>query len=281
MSFDARLPDDSVNVSPTHPVREALVLVAGVAGAAAAVVVLLAVFIEALLPWVPTSLEARIFANDWMAPEAIALAAEDPRAAEVDALLHRIERHWRENPYAFRVVVIEDASPNAFAFPGGCVGVTTGLLDAVTSENELAFVLAHELGHFRNRDHLRGIGRGVAVALAMGALGMSDVSAATRIATLSGDLASRAFDRSQESEADAFAIGVVAAEYGHVGGALDFFSRLPREVGGADDRIVHYFATHPLTNDRANALRRRVEAQAYRGDGPLRPWPARAAAAAE
>ena len=42
-----------------------------------------------------------------------------------------------------------------------------GLLENVESENELAFVLGHELGHFRNRDHLRGLGRGIAFSLVL------------------------------------------------------------------------------------------------------------------
>ena len=71
----------------------------------------------------------------------------------LQTLLDRVALHWPESPYAFHAVVWEASQPNAFALPGGWVAVTTGLLEGAGSENELAFVLGHELGHFRG--HVR------------------------------------------------------------------------------------------------------------------------------
>jgi predicted Zn-dependent protease len=141
------------------------------------------------------------------------------------------------------------------AFPGGLIFVTSGLLDQAESENELAFVLAHELGHFRNRDHLRGIGRGVAFALVVGALGLGGSGGAAQLAAASGGLATRGFDRDQERDADRFGLEVVQAEYGHVAGAWDFFERLPEPGSVVEKQIVHYLAIHPLSEDRIDALR--------------------------
>ena len=56
--------------------------------------------------------------------------------------------------------------------------VSTGLLEQTASENELAFVVGHEIGHFRNRDHLRGLGRGVAFGLVLAALSTSGAGTA-------------------------------------------------------------------------------------------------------
>jgi len=277
--FDSRLPDDAVNVSPTHPAREALTLVAGVAVGVMALVVVLAIAIEAVIPWIPPSFEARIFSNRWLASARNTDA--DRQAPELDDLLARLAVHWADNPYDLHIVAIDDPTPNAFAFPGGWIGVTTGLLDSVESENELAFVVAHEIGHFRDRDHLRGIGRGLAFALAMSALGLTTTNAAMRVATISGDLTARAFDRSQESRADRFALAVVAAEYGHIGGAMDFLTRLPRPEDGAHDGIRHYFSTHPLGEKRTDALRLWVRENGWPDEGPLRPWSGRAFGSAE
>jgi predicted Zn-dependent protease len=140
------------------------------------------------------------------------------------------------------------------AFPGGLVAVTSGLLDQVESENELAFVLGHEIGHFRNRDHLRGIGRGMAFALVMGVLGLGGHGGAANLASLSGQLAARGFDRDQEADADRFGLELVEQEYGHVAGALDFFERLPDPEASMGKEIVQYLATHPLSEDRIEAL---------------------------
>jgi hypothetical protein len=68
----------------------------------------------------------------------------------------------------------------------------------VESENELAFVLGHELGHFRNRDHLKSLGRDLALALLIATL--SQGSSVGDLAALSGDLAGRSFSREQEEK---------------------------------------------------------------------------------
>ena len=152
------------------------------------------------------------------------------------------------------MAIQEEGTPNALAFPGGLVVVTSGLLEQVESENELAFVLGHEIGHFRHRDHLRGIGRGVAFALVMGALGLGGSGGAAQLAALSGQLAARGFDRDQESDADRFGLALVQQEYGHVAGAWEFFQRLPDLDGSVEKEIVHYLATHPLSEERIEAL---------------------------
>jgi Zn-dependent protease with chaperone function len=274
VSFDPSLPDDSVNVSGTHPLREALVLVAGIAGVGLALFVAIALAVEVLVPLIPPRFEARIFSGSWI-PGAIAPETgepPDPRAEPVTQLLDRVARHWPENPYTLRVAIWEESTPNALAFPGGSILVTTGLLDQVESENELAFVLAHELGHFRNRDHLRGIGRGVAFALALGALGMSGSSGAAQLAAVSGQLAERGFDRDQEGDADRFGLALVHQEYGHVAGASDFFERLPEPDNFVEKEIVHYLATHPLSDERIEALRAQALARGWSQVGTVVPF---------
>jgi predicted Zn-dependent protease len=215
----------------------------------------------------------RVFSGSWisgaLAPETEEVA--DPRAEGVAQLLERIARYWPENPYTLRVAIYEESTPNALAFPGGFIVVTTGLLDQVESENELAFVLAHELGHFHNRDHLRGIGRGVVFALALSAMGFSGTDAAAQLAALSGQLAARGFDRDQEGDADRFGLALVQQEYGHVAGALDFFERLPDPGSFVEKQIVHYLATHPLDDDRIEALRAQALARSWSQVGTVVP----------
>jgi Zn-dependent protease with chaperone function len=273
VSFDPSLPDDEVNVSATHPLREALVLVAGIAGVGLALFIAIALAVDVLVPRIPPSFEVRVFSGSWIAD---ALGPEtgdaaDPRAERVARLLDRIVRHWPENPYALRVAVHEESTPNALAFPGGFIVVTSGLLDEVASENELAFVLAHELGHFRNRDHLRGLGRGLAFALVMSAFGLGGSGGAAQLAALSGQLAARGFDRDQEAAADRFGLALVQEEYGHVAGAPDFFERLPDPSGTAGREIAHYLATHPLNEDRIDALRALAIERGWSPEGTVVP----------
>jgi len=215
--------------------------------------------------FLPASLEQRAFGALATRFE----AAGDPRQAELEALLARLARHWRGNGYALRIGVTEASEPNAFALPGGNVLVTSGLLEEARSENELAFVLAHELGHVEGRHPLRALGRGALVALALAALGGTDGAA---IAGTAATLGERAFSREQESAADRFALALVAAEYGHVAGASDFLARLP-DAGpaGAAERAASWLATHPRSHDRVAELEALARAAGLAASGPTTP----------
>jgi predicted Zn-dependent protease len=181
--------------------------------------------------------------------------------------LQRLAARWPENPYELRLAVFDDAATNAFALPGGTIVVTRGLLDAAESENELAFVLGHEIGHFAARDHLRAIGRGLILSQVMRSLIGS--GAGDAVPALSAELASRGFARDQERDADAFALGLVAAEYGHVHGADHFFGRLPDAEADLGDRAVAWLATHPVSEARIEALRELARRRGYATSGPL------------
>jgi Zn-dependent protease with chaperone function len=253
VSFDPSLPEEGANVSPTHPLREAALLVGGLVGVAVLLALALALLVDLLVPHLPPRLESRLFGGGWAA------FGVDPehsggRSAELQRLVDRLARHWPENPYVLRAGLWEQEEPNAFALPGGWIVVTSGLLDGIDSENELAFVVGHELGHFEHRDHLRGLGRGAAFGLLLVGLGVSGAGTAGDLAGLAGRLAQRGFDRDQERRADAFGLALVAAEYGHVAGASEFFDQAPRSGDGLGERLEAYFSTHPLHEDRVAAL---------------------------
>ena len=267
MKYEGRLPADGVNVTPTHPLEELGVLLGGLLGVVVALVLVATLAVDHLVPLLPADVEARLFARFGAAAD----RADDPRAADVQALLERLADHWTERPYAFRVGVLDEPEPNALAFPGGLVLVTSGLLETCESENELAFVLGHELGHFAGRDHLRGIGRGLALLLVLGALGATDVGSAGSIAALAGEIAGRGHDRAQEAAADAFGIGLVQAEYGHLAGSTGFFEKLPAPQGAAWRGLAHYLSTHPLGDERIAALRELAGERGWTFRGELTP----------
>jgi Zn-dependent protease with chaperone function len=269
VSFHPRLPRDDVNVPARHPLVEASWLVAGAAVVGLLLAALAFAATEFASRWLPPALEARVFGrlfDDWgAAPSA------HPREPAAAALLARLASRWPENPYAFRLFVADQGTPNAFALPGGAIAVTSGLLDAVESENELAFVLAHEIGHFAARDHLRAIGRGLILQLGLRAV--VGAGAGDAVPGLASEIASRGFSRDQERDADRFALALVAAEYGHVAGADAFFRRLPDAEAGLATRAAAWFSTHPVSESRIDALRASAAREGYRSEGPLTPLP--------
>jgi Zn-dependent protease with chaperone function len=269
VSFDPRLPRDDVNVSPTHPLAEAswLLLAAAVAGLTLAVLAFAAT--EVVARWLPPGLEARLFGDLFDAFAEEAGVDEPPRTAQARDVLLRLAARWPENPYSFRLVALDDGELNAFALPGGTIAVTRGLLESAESENELAFVLGHELGHFAARDHLRALGRGLILGFVMRAVVGAGAGEAA-VPALASELASRGFARDQERDADAFALRLLAAEYGHVAGADAFFRRLPDSGGGLARRAAAWLATHPVSESRIAALHALAARERFSPTGPLR-----------
>jgi Zn-dependent protease with chaperone function len=144
---------------------------------------------------------------------------------------------------------------NAMAVPGGKMVVFSGLLESVSSTNGLMFILAHELGHFKNRDHLRLMGRGIVLSiLAMlafgGDSGFSDILASTI------NLRTAKYSQSRESQADHTALQALQCHFGHVGGATELFESLKAHEEGIDVGFAHYFSSHPELQERIDDLHR-------------------------
>lgn len=272
MRFDPKLPDDGVNISEQRPLRDVVLLVAGVSAVAIFGVLAIGFTLDGLVPYIPTTWEQRLFAGVGFADFEIG-DGEDPREPEVQQIVDRLAAHWPDNPYDFDVGIMEDESLNAMALPGGRIVVTTALLEAAESETELALVLGHEIGHFEQRDHLRGMGRGVGIALFLAVFGLSEAGALVQSVT---GVTARFFDRDQEHGADEFGLGLVWREYGHVSGATDFFRRLPDASADGGGRLARYASTHPMSADRIDALEAFARERGWALDRAAPPllWPA-------
>ena len=265
MKFVPQKLREGINYSRVDPRKEAVVLIGGVGLLAALVVLVIGFSIDVLVSWIPASWEARIF--DGLASRIVGglSVKTSSRSKQLQNLMDRLAAHWPENPYSFRIGVLEEDTPNAMAVPGGAILVTTGLLKSVRSENELAFVLGHEMGHFKNRDHLNGLGRQLATALVMAVVSGS-AAGGTDLLGLTGRITERSFGRNQELAADRVGLEIVYREYGHVAAAWDFFDQLPEEPELAQ-RFQGYFATHPVTENRIGVLKTLAQQQSWPLEG--------------
>ncbi len=137
----------------------------------------------------------------------------------------RLIRISELRPLLYTLVYWDESSPNAFAVPGGGVIVTQGLLDTVTNETALAFVLGHELGHHQHRHTLRGIGRGLLISLVFnyifGSTGGDVVSGVVKLAELG-------HSRHDERQADDFGFRLGLCQLREGGRVSRFFQETSR-----------------------------------------------------
>jgi len=180
------------------------------------------------------------------------------RAPEVEALARRLAAAAGLDAEHLEVEVLQDATVNAFALPGGHVFVLTGLLEKSRSPDEVAGVLAHELGHVVLRHHLRSALRSLGVGAVASALFGDTSGLAALLAAGSSQLLGLAFSREQEEKADAFAV-TLAEKVGFdplaVGRLLERM-----EAPGAPPSLLR---THPSGPDRLRKLEKLAAAHPW------------------
>ena len=169
-------------------------------------------------------------------------------------ILQRLIAGAELRPLPYRLFVLEDIDqPNAVAVPGGGVGITPALLQLLDSEIGLATVLAHELGHQQYRHGLRRFGRALLWHVLLNLVGGKTDSLGMHFAL---QLAAASYSRSQEQEADVFALTLVHQVYGDTQGALEFFERMQREYEQQNPQWMQFLSTHPATAERLAYLKR-------------------------
>jgi Zn-dependent protease with chaperone function len=255
MEYRPGQPKQNHNVSHEHPLREFFVLAGSLGAIAIAVYWVMGLFIDVAVESISPQTELRIIeatGTDLMGSYATDSEVDSELVGRLNELLHDLGQ-CADIGYPVSLVVSATDSLNAFALPGGRIVVMSGLLNAVSSENGLAFVLAHELAHFKNRDHLRGMGRGV-VLLAMAIVATGPNSKLSTLLSPVNSLQAAQFSQSRESAADNTALNTLQCHYTHVGGATELFESLDGKGIDFDFGFSHYFSSHPEARRRIEAL---------------------------
>ena len=268
MKYTARQPRSNHNVSPVSPIRELVILLGGLVAGMVVIYVLLGLGADVLVRHISPQTEQKL--TSLFAPKHHAGKEQSKKEQWLQSLVDRMqEKGCVQLPYPITVQISPSKKINALALPGGRIVVFAGLLQRVRSENEMATILAHELGHFKHRDHLRGMGRGLVFAVLSTLLGDSD-GALSRLVGRSVQVSELSFSRDQESAADSFALDVLNCTYGHVSGATDFFRHMPKKQDpGA---LGHYLSSHPENQRRIKALVELQRQKHYR-EGKRLPLP--------
>ena len=259
MKFTPKNIEENVNVSKTHPLAEFGWLLGGLLLLVLILYLLLGVATDIAVAKIPVSVEVWLgehFVDRMDARE------NEPLQRLIQPLLDNLPADSPLREYDFYVQMVDNEQINALALPGGQIVVFSGLVEQAESENEVAMVLAHELGHFAHRDHLRRLGRGLGLTVAAILLFGED-SAVSNLASKFFLVGESHYSREQESAADRFGLELLVAGYGHAGGATDFFARVGKDAGS---RVPYLLASHPHPDDRVGELQGLIAANGYRVD---------------
>lgn len=258
MSSD--LPQTSMNRNPPPSNRQLLILLGLFVGFIVGVIWLLNLLLNGLIGLIPPSVERQLGAV--VVPVFEQQAKPSPAQDTLNQMLARLEAQLpleQGQKRDYRVLYVPNATVNAIALPGDAIVIYAGLVQQAKSENELMMVLAHELGHFAHRDHLRGLGRTLVVqivfAMFFGDAGALQSAAASGIEGITRSQ----FSQSQEREADEYGLTLLQKTYGHVAGATDFFTRMSQQKG-AD---IAFLSTHPAPGQRVKELDRLIKERNY------------------
>jgi len=200
---------------------------------------------------------------------------DDAEATDyISGLGNRLASRSREARQDFDFFLIRDNQINAFALPGGFIGVNTGLVLAAQAESELASVMSHEIAHVTQRHIARMIAQQkqsaiTSLATLAAALLLSRVSGQATEAALAFGTASTIqsqlnFTRDNEREADRVGLQILEQAGYDPRGMASFFERLQRATRVYDSTAPSYLRTHPLTFERIADMQNRTEGGGYR-----------------
>jgi predicted Zn-dependent protease len=175
----------------------------------------------------------------------------------VEGLVYRLAERSQLKDRRLEIVVVDSPTINAFAVPGGIVGVHSGLIAKAETQAQFSSVLAHELAHLSQRHFSRGPqAQKKSAASAMAGLlgGLVQIAAGSADAGAGGQAAASGtrlrYGRLNEQEADRLGIHNQAAAGLDPGGALQMFSVMRRESQNYDSQLQEYLQIHPLTEAR-------------------------------
>ncbi len=151
----------------------------------------------------------------------------------------------------YKFYVVENPLVNAFTLPGGNIVVFSGLIKFSESPEEVAAVLAHEMGHAEKRHVVKKLATEIGIQVVLAALAGEN---ATILHDISRNIVSGSFSRESEREADKFAIDLLKRSSIHPRHLSEFFDRLTEKYGDVPD-YLKIISTHPGNDERSEAIK--------------------------
>lgn len=249
MRYNTKLPDDSVNIPKESLLLQAIKLLVSLIFIAVIVYGLLKIVLYFVVDNIPPSYEKQLVSFI-----AFDIDVGEKRSSDyLDEVTKRLS-NCAELPYDIRTYIIREKTPNAFALPGGTIYITEGMLKALQNQNELAAILGHEMGHFKNKDHLKTLGTSLLFSLFSLTLGENYGS----LLSTTLNISNIKYSQSAELASDAFALDMMQCAYGSVADATKVFERLDK-----GEEWGYFLASHPAFGKRISLMEERISKKGY------------------
>ena len=198
---------------------------------------------------------------------------DDPDAtAYLNVLGNRLVSNSQDARQDFEFFLVKDPTLNAFALPGGYIGVHTGLIVSAQSESELASVLAHEIAHVTQRHVARMVSKEGQISVAMlAAMALAIISRNSQLGTAAAAIgqagvitAQIGFTREFEREADRIGFMTLEKSGFDLSAMPAFFVRMQKAGRLYENNAPAYLRTHPVTTERIADAQNRIQGLAYK-----------------
>lgn len=180
------------------------------------------------------------------------VSCDSAARARVREMGERIAAASRAEGIDWQFELFEEPTPNAFALPGGQIGVHSGMLQVAKSDDQLAAVLGHEVGHVTARHVSEQLSQSAAIQTALGATGLTE-GAAGALAQMVTGVGQLSFSRSAESEADRIGLEYMARAGYDPRAAVELWQNMEAATAGGG-QPPEFLSTHPNPGNRIEAI---------------------------
>lgn len=174
----------------------------------------------------------------------------------VNRIGQRLARVCHRPDLAYHFAVVNEETENAFAVPGGYVYITTGLLEKLGSEAQLAAILGHEIGHVVARDTMVAMSRQTVMTAALVAALLSDSPDAAQGTSFVANVLSLQYSRDDERDADVVGLAYMI-QAGYDPNGMVETMRVLQQL--QEVRPIEFFSTHPNPENRVLYLQETIE----------------------
>lgn len=251
--------ENNVNVSKTSDLKEFFILVAGIIGLCIFIFICADFIADIWIDNIADKTQMKIenvmsYGSDLSKASKSTEQKYKAQLAYLNSAKYRIMKMDKRlrGKSKFNIYIHPSKDINAFVVPNGTIFFTEGLLTEVKDEQMLTFVLAHEMGHYAHRDHLKASSRQIIAGMVLSVLTSGQNQG---LSTFVGNISAfndLTYSKRQERDADLFANAVIIRMFGNNDAAVKFMKMIDEKQ--KLPQFMHYFSTHPAPSERIYIL---------------------------